>query len=137
MSNQNTKLESFIEVEKDSDFPIQNLPYGIFQLIGENNPRVGVAIGTYILDLAVLEKRGVFGERNSALVFNKRYLNDFMEQGKKFWDEIRDKIQFILNKENPELRDNVALRSEALISMEKCELLLPIKTTDYTDFVTN
>ena len=134
MSNHNTNLESFIEVDKDSDFPIQNLPYGIFQLIGENNPRVGVAIGTYILDLAVLEKRGVFGDRVTSPVFNKRYLNKFMEKGKKFWNEIRNKIQFVLSKENPELRDNIALKSEALISMDKCELLLPIKTTDYTDF---
>ena len=134
MSNQSTILESFIEIDKNSDFPIQNLPYGIFQLLGDDNPRVGVAIGSYILDLAILEEKGVFGNRESKFVFNRRYLNNFMKQGKKFWDEIREKIQYLLNKDTPDLRDNEALKSQVLIPMEKCELLLPIKTTDYTDF---
>lgn len=134
MSIQISKLESFIEIDKNSDFPIQNLPYGIFQLIGEDNPRVGVAIGSYILDLAVLEIQGILGDRESNQVFNKRFLNDFMSKGKKFWDKTREKIQFLLNKEVPDLRDNETLRSQVVISMEKCELLLPVKTIDYTDF---
>jgi len=48
-------LRSFIEVSADSHFPIQNLPFGVFQP-KQGKPRVGVAIGDLIVDLSVLEK---------------------------------------------------------------------------------
>ena len=52
-------LRSFISVSPESDFPIQNLPYGIFKP-REGSPRAGVAIGDLILDLAVIEELGHF-----------------------------------------------------------------------------
>ena len=52
-------LKSFIEVPPDSDFPIQNLPYGIFRPRG-GTARAGVAIGDLILDLSILEELGHF-----------------------------------------------------------------------------
>ncbi|MHA2099444.1 MAG: fumarylacetoacetase [Candidatus Kariarchaeaceae archaeon] len=127
-------LESFIPVPKSSDFPIQNLPYAIFQQKGENNPRVGVAIGDYILDLSVLEENGIIDHDLDFNIFNERYLNKFMEQGKNVWRKIRSQIQQLLSKETADLRDNHVLRSKCLFEMNNCELLLPVKTTDYTDF---
>src|SRR5256885_17104339 len=44
------KLRSFIDVAPASDFPIQNLPYGVFSAKDGLAPRVGVAIGDYVLD---------------------------------------------------------------------------------------
>ena len=52
--------KSFIEVHSESHFPIQNLPYGVFSTENNKTPRIGVAIGDYVLDLSVLEKEGVF-----------------------------------------------------------------------------
>ena len=52
--------KSFIEVNQESHFPIQNLPYGVFSTKDNNTPRIGVAIGDYVLDLSVLEKEGFF-----------------------------------------------------------------------------
>ena len=52
--------KSFIEVNQESHFPIQNLPYGVFSTKNNNTPRIGVAIGDYVLDLSVLEKEGFF-----------------------------------------------------------------------------
>ena len=50
---------SFIDVPRDSHFPIQNLPFGVFQP-KQAKPRVGVAIGDLIVDLSVLEELGHF-----------------------------------------------------------------------------
>ena len=52
--------KSFIEVSSESHFPIQNLPYGVFSTDDNQEPRIGVAIGDYVLDLSVLEKEGFF-----------------------------------------------------------------------------
>ena len=49
-------LKSFIEVASDSHFPIQNLPYGIFRPSIAAAPRVGVAIGDWVLDLAMIKR---------------------------------------------------------------------------------
>ena len=51
--------KSFIEYADNSDFPIQNLPYGVFRREG-GSPRVGVAIGSYVLDLRVIAEAGLF-----------------------------------------------------------------------------
>jgi fumarylacetoacetase len=60
---------SFIEVSVDSDFPLQNLPYGVFKRRGVlETPRIGVAIGDNVLDLSVIEEAGLFAdvlEKNS------------------------------------------------------------------------
>src|SRR5205823_10982987 len=53
------KLRSFIDVAPDSHFPIQNLPYGVFSAKEVLAPRVGVAIGDYVLDLWELEQAGL------------------------------------------------------------------------------
>ena len=54
----NPKLKSWVEVPANSDFPIQNLPFGIFKKEGVK--RVGVAIGEKVLDLAGLQNHGLF-----------------------------------------------------------------------------
>lgn len=54
-----TQLKSFIDVAPDSDFPIQNLPYGIFSETADGKRRAGVALGEYVVDLAVLEQAGL------------------------------------------------------------------------------
>ena len=53
------KLKSFIDVDSTSDFPIQNLPYGVFSTPDSVQRRVGIAIGDFVLDLAVLESEGL------------------------------------------------------------------------------
>ena len=53
------KLKSFVTIAKDSHFPIQNLPYGVFTTPANYSPRIGVAIGDQVLDLSVLEQAGL------------------------------------------------------------------------------
>ena len=71
------KLRSFIEVAPDSDFPIQNLPYGVFSTAADPTRRVGVAIGDSILDLAALENAGLLRPSGAQPVFSDGVLNPF------------------------------------------------------------
>ena len=75
-------LKSFIEVSPDSHFPLENLPFGVFQP-RQGNPRVGVAIGDLILDLSALEELGHFrsSEFQNQKVFSEDSLNSFLSAG--------------------------------------------------------
>lgn len=53
-------LKSFVEVEPESHFPLENLPYGVFKPEPDSLPRPGVAIGEFVLDLSVIACAGLF-----------------------------------------------------------------------------
>jgi fumarylacetoacetase len=126
-------LRSFIDVDPLSDFPIQNLPYGVFSANDGLAPRVGVAIGDYVLDLWELEQVGRL-EVGELGVFAAPMLNPFMALGPKAWSRTRARISELLRHDNPELRDNAELRQRALVPMADAKLLLPIAVAGYTDF---
>lgn len=127
-------LKSWVEVSKDSDFPIQNLPFGIFktQYLA---PGAGVAIGDYILDLTYLDENGFLdGLGLPAGIFNQQYLNAFIGLGKEKTRAVRNRISELLREDNDELRDNKPAREIALIPMEEAQMLMPVKVPNYTDF---
>jgi fumarylacetoacetase len=126
-------LRSFIPVDPTSDFPIQNLPYGVFSAKDGLAPRVGVAIGDYVLDLWELEQDCRLPVRDLG-VFLAPTLNPFMALGPKLWSETRARISELLRHDNPELRDNPALRERALVPMAQVTLHMPIAVSGYTDF---
>jgi fumarylacetoacetase len=127
------KLKSFIAVDPTSDFPIQNLPYGVFSTSG-TAPRVGVAIGDSVLDLALLESEGLLRTGADGGVFAKPSLNAFMALGPKVWSQTRARISELLRDDHPELRDNAGLRKRALLPRRDGTLHLPITVAGYTDF---
>ena len=124
--------QSFIVVAENSDFPLQNLPYGVFQPQGEH-ARVGVAIGTEVLDLAALEAAGLLptGAQN---VFGQTSLNAFIALGRPVWQQVRARLQQLLSADCAELRDNAALRAKAFYPQASVSMLLPIEVPGYTDF---
>jgi fumarylacetoacetase len=126
-------LRSFIPVDPASDFPIQNLPYGVFSAKDGLAPRVGVAIGDFVLDLWELEQDCRLPVRNVG-VFSASTLNPFMALGPKLWSEVRARISELLRYDNPELRDNPTLRERALVPMADVKLQMPIAVSGYTDF---
>jgi fumarylacetoacetase len=134
LSNPNDpKLRSFIPVDPASDFPIQNLPYGVFSARDGLAPRVGVAIGDYVLDLWELEQDcrldvGPLG------VFSNPSLNPFMALGPGVWSKTRARISELLRQDHAELRDNDALRGRALVPMKDVKLHMPFTVAGYTDF---
>src|SRR3984893_5227080 len=109
-------LRSFIAVEPASDVSIQNLPYGVFSAKDGLAPRVGVAIGDYVLDLWELEQDGRL-EVGDLGVFSASTRNPFMALGPKIWSRTRARVSELLRHDNPELPDNAALRDRALVPM--------------------
>jgi len=126
-------LRSFIPVDAASDFPIQNLPYGVFSAHGLA-PRVGVAIGDQVLDLWELEQDGRLNFDVGPGVFAGRFLNHFMSLGPKVWQSTRARISELLRHDNDELRDNEELRKLALVPMKDVKLHMPIAVAGFTDF---
>ena len=126
-------LRSFIEVDATSDFPIQNLPYGVFSAKDGLAPHVGVAIGDCVLDLWELEQEGRLDVGDLG-VFAAPMLNPFMALGPKVWSRTRARISELLRHDNPELRDNDELRRRVLVPMADARLCLPIAVAGYTDF---
>ena len=127
------KLRSFIPVDPTSDFPIQNLPYGVFSAKDGLAPRVGVAIGDQVLDLWQLAQdcRIDVGDIG---VFSAPSLNPFMALGPKVWSSTRARISELLRHDHPELRDNGKLRQRALVPLRDVTLHMPIAVSGYTDF---
>jgi fumarylacetoacetase len=130
-------LKSFIEVAPDSPFPIQNLPFGVFRRTDAPEPRVGVAIGDYVLDLAVLAKSGLLA-RDSLLppdyFVHQRDLSDFMRRDPNTWLNIRICVSRLLDYSTPALRDDANLRANALVRQNEIKMLLPAPIPNYTDF---
>lgn len=128
-------VRSFIDVRADSDFPIQNLPYGVFIPTKGTSPRVGVAIGDFVLDLSVLADDGLLGDAaRSQRFFSDAVLNRFMAQGRSVWRSTRERITELLRSDCPLLRDNAELRARALVPRNQAILVMPIRVGGYTDF---
>lgn len=126
-------LRSWVEVPAKSDFPIQNLPLGIFKT-KYLSPVAGVAIGNYVLDLVYLHENGYLdGLGLPAGIFNQKYLNDFFGLGRKTIRAVRDRVSELLQHDNDELQKNAA-REIALVPMEEVQMLMPVRVPNYSDF---
>ena len=127
-------LKSWIEIPKDSDFPIQNLPFGIYST-KKKTKRVGVAIGDQILDLSKLYELGYLNSLSFCEhCFSNEFLNRMMGHGKSEIRTLRDRISILLNIENDELFKNKNHLKLVLDSQINADMHLPVKIGDYTDF---
>ncbi|MDQ3450586.1 MAG: fumarylacetoacetase [Actinomycetota bacterium] len=126
---------SWVRVPDDSDFPLANLPYGAFRRGGEP-PRIGVAIGDQVLDLAEVAGAGLFDDvvGGSAALFRSDRLNAFMARGRRTWDAVRTRVIELLDEGDRRLRDIDGLAHRALIPAGKVELRIPFEVADYVDF---
>ncbi|MEO0742852.1 MAG: fumarylacetoacetase [Bacteroidota bacterium] len=130
-------LRSFVEVAPGSDFPLGNLPYGIFSPGRTAERRVGVALGDYVVDLAALEATGLFADvplGDSGTVFDAAVLNRFMGLDRRSWDAVRARLQHLLAAETPTLRDDADLRARVFRRRDDVTMHLPMHVGDYTDF---
>jgi fumarylacetoacetase len=128
-------LESFIEVPPDSHFPLENLPFGVFQP-RDDKPRVGVAIGDLIIDLSVLQELGHFrsAEFQDRNVFSEDSLNSFLALGRSAWRRTREILQHLLSAETPTLRGDARLREKVFHAQKDVVMKLPARIGNYTDF---
>lgn len=128
-------MRSFLSIAADSDFPLQNLPYGVFQPHAQAAPRVGVAIGDFVLDLAALEARGLLEiPLAEGPVMNQPALNAFAALGRPAWSAVRAQVTELLSETTPTLRDDAALRGEVFFERNAVVMRLPMEIGDYTDF---
>jgi fumarylacetoacetase len=128
-------LRSWIDIAADSDFPIANLPWGVFET-PERGPRACVAIGEYVLDLYALSEFRLLEDVDlpSYKVFRRRTLNSFIALGRPVWTAVRRRVQDLLRYDAPALRDNDEAMRACLVRRADVTLLLPIKPRNYTDF---
>lgn len=135
LSANDPSLSSFIAVDPQSDFPIQNLPFSVFST-QQVSPRVCSALGDFVLDLAALAQLGYFAGvvENPEALFLQSSLNKFMAAGASVWQAVRDQLSQILRHDNPTLRDNQTHRQKVFYPMTSVTLHLPIEVGDYTDF---
>ncbi|PEN14576.1 fumarylacetoacetase [Longibacter salinarum] len=129
-------ISSFVDVDATSDFPIQNLPYGIFRLDKADRPRVGVAIGDRVLDLAACFDAGLFDHPalEASMPFHQSTLNPLMSLGKEAWSAVRTRVHDLLRDDTPDLRDDADLQKEVMVDRDRVEMLMPVDIGDYTDF---
>jgi fumarylacetoacetase len=129
-----TKRKSWLSVPENSDFPIQNIPFGVF-LTRENVVTVGTRIGDFAIDLGALQQMNYFsGIELTDDMFMQDTLNDFISDGKKTWRLVRNRIAEIFDEINPNLRDNNKHRDIVIFNIDEVEMQLPVLIGDYTDF---
>lgn len=136
-------LQSWVESANDEacDFPIQNLPFGVFHMDDEEEAdgRIGIAIGDQIVDLRELAEEGTFDDfddEEDPIVddVDTPALSLLLMSGRERWGAIRDRVRELLMKDNAELRDDTNLRDRAVLPMDEAIMLVPGEIGDYTDF---
>jgi len=125
---------SWLTVAKDSHFPIQNLPFGVF-ITKDDIITIGTRIGDYAIDLGALHQLGYFeGVPLTEDIFLQDTLNDFIADGRKTWRLVRNRIADVFDTKNGTLRDNPTHKDKVIFRMEDVEMQLPVQIGDYTDF---
>lgn len=126
--------KTWLDTKKNTDFPIQNIPFGVF-LTRDDIITIGTRIGDYAIDLGALHQLGYFeGIQLTDDIFLQDSLNDFIADGRKTWRLVRNRISDIFKHDNPVLRDNAEHRKHILFTMDEIEMQLPVDVGDYTDF---
>jgi fumarylacetoacetase len=126
---------SWLETANDpgTDFPLQNLPYGVFRTTGATTPRIGVALGDHVLDLVAAATAGLLPDL-VADACREPTLNALMALGASAWSELRARLSALLGADTcPEGPQRGAVRA-CLVPLRDAELLLPARIGNYTDF---
>jgi fumarylacetoacetase len=127
-------LKSWVDVPQGSDFPIQNLPFGIFRTDSQL-PHVCVAIGDKLVDLKALHVMGYLENLPFTLEdMVSDSLNRCMRHGKQAMRDLRNRLSKLLRSDMPDLRDKEHHVRQVLFNQNEVQLLMPIQVGDYTDF---
>ncbi|MCC5918898.1 MAG: fumarylacetoacetase [Cryomorphaceae bacterium] len=127
-------LRSWIEVTNESDFPLFNLPLGVFS-IDDETARCGTRIGDTAIDLGGMQQLGYFSDLDLPDdIFVQETLNDFISLGKNTHRNWRKRMMEIFDKDNGSLRNNAAHRQEVLHPVSEIQMMMPVFVQDYTDF---
>ncbi len=134
LSANNPDRTSWLHVDKNSDFPIQNIPFGVF-LTRDDIITIGTRIGDTAIDLGALHQLGYFdGIPLTDDIFLQDTLNDFIADGRKTWRLVRNRIAEIFDSGNESLKNNKKNKEIVLFRLDEIEMKLPVQIGDYTDF---
>jgi fumarylacetoacetase len=123
-------MNCWIDIDKNSDFSIHNLPFGIFS-VNNGEKKLGIAIGDLIIDLSQLAALDIFKCIDfDYLTLKSNYLNDFISLGKKTTIKVREIVQSEICNDKSILKD----KSQVFIKQSDARMHLPVKIGDYTDF---
>ena len=130
----NPLLQSWMDVNQGSDFPIQNIPFGIYS-DSKVTHRACSAIGEHIVDLYELASNGYFEALNIPQeFFRSGTLNDLIALGKQTTNHLRERISELLLTTNNELQDHKELHFLVFKKQSDVKMLMPVHVGDYTDF---
>jgi fumarylacetoacetase len=120
------------------DFPIQNLPHGVFRRAGQA-ARGGVAIGDRILDLQAAVAAGLFAglPAEAARAAAEPSLNRLMAMGNGAATTLRARVSDLLRADGPEAGRVTAMADRLLVPMVEVEMVLPAEIGAFTDFLTS
>ena len=134
LSANNPDRTSWLHVDKNSDFPIQNIPFGVF-LTRDDIITIGTRIGDTAIDLGALHQLGYFKDIPlTDDIFLQDTLNDFIADGRKTWRLVRNRIAEIFDSNNDVLKANKKNKETVLFRLDEIEMQLPVQIGDYTDF---
>ena len=126
--------KTWLPVPANSDFPIQNIPFGVF-LTRDDIITIGTRIGDHAIDLGALHQLGYFKDIPlTDDIFLQDTLNDFISDGKKTWRLVRNRISEIFDINNTNLKNNQDHKNIVLFTLDEIEMQLPVQIGDYTDF---
>ena len=126
--------KSWLAVSENCDFPIQNIPFGVF-LTKDDVITIGTRIGDFAIDMGILQQLNYFeGIELTDDMFMQDTLNDFISDGRKTWRLVRNRLAELFDANNPKLRDNKEHKELIIFKIEDVEMLLPVQIGDYTDF---
>ncbi len=135
IKSNNPILVSWIPVPENSDFPIQNIPFGIFSS-KNSEPHPATRIGNTVVDLSQLADFGFFDRMGlkDLSCFYASVLNPLIANGPQFWSILREKLSQLFNIENDELQGLEEVKKLALFPVNSVEMHMPVEVGDYTDF---
>lgn len=133
----NPQLKSWLEVPANSDFPIQNIPFGVFRT-EKLSPRPGTRIGDYVIDISVMADHGAFDdlEIEDLSVFYQSSLNDFIALGRETTGKVRNRIAALFEESNKQFQSTNSqdFQDNLLYNYKDVVMMMPVEVGDYTDF---
>ena len=127
-------LTSWINVPAGHDFPLANLPFGVFST-ADRDARPGMRLGDHVIDLSALHAAGLLdGLGLSAPVLSASVLNPLMKLGKPTTVALRERVQALFASDSAELRDQPDLHASCLVPASSVTMHMPVEVGDYTDF---
>ena len=127
------QMNSWIDIEQNSDFSIYNIPFGIAEY--KDVKFIATRLGNTVVNLSEIYNNGYFSEIDlEGNVFANSFLNPFIKCGKSTCKAVRERLIELFSDDNSTLANDDAIKEIALIDVKSVMMCLPVKVGDYTDF---